>query len=706
MKNLYNIINNLKLKITQKSTYNKFLNHIKEFKQKLVTFFLFNRNFLYNIFVKLKTFLIYRFNIIRIFFYKLLIYFNLTEAQILDAFFFSSIFLLFFRFFIRLFFFTNPFWYFNLGFLFLGFFLQLKINFMAYIRKFYIKILKKLLGVNYWFVVSRFDLFFADIQLKPDEFIIDINEKTKFNTFFQNLFIFFILIRLYILAHPILFFICNFFLTFSLIFFNYLLLASFFSFFLLFSRLSLFCSDYTKKDLFSVLNFIEQLEEGNHYVPNWHNSELIALVVTRTFTEPNFVKDDHNMRHQLRQTVYPRYVQINENFRNYCEYNPSMLLSVFRIASDQDFHSVDFHKGGKPYMALLHTRINRKIPCFFYKSGGWFLVWLKNIDKSNFTGVDIPHSSHIAKNHPQVFSFYTNLKEYFILRSNETTTSKYPDKSYLGPMPILDEKNNHTGYSQNRNSIVHSISEKEFNKLNIENVNKINKGEISVNPMPKGFSPNLKSIEKKEQLEKFTVSSIRNLFEQFESPTFVTVPESFNCCTSLLDPLASKEQIEESLLETQKYIELMLQNKHISSLQREGFNEMYNDFKLANIEFSNLPPAFFNSERSPFVQHKLDEMKQINCLLEIESNKPPVPKMRKYLDDKYQINGVEQSKSHIHNLHLTRKEFGGTDKPTLEIVHPAKYSKQMAIKQQQMTSKQPNQLLLQTKPNGNDIGDI
>lgn len=128
-------------------------------------------------------------------FFQCLTYFGISHSAVLDTLFFGSIGLLVCRLFFRLFFSLNPFWYFNFCFFILSCLIQFKYNALSYVREFFVKILKVLLGKNYWYVLTKDDImkFIIANGLGEPLPIINIYDRTFFNFIFQKVFVFLIL---------------------------------------------------------------------------------------------------------------------------------------------------------------------------------------------------------------------------------------------------------------------------------------------------------------------------------------------------------------------------------------------------------------------------------------------------------------------------------------------------------------------------------
>jgi len=231
-------------------------------------------------------------------------YFGITYIQILDAFSFATILLVFFKLLYRIIYWgTSPIWYVNILTLILGVLFDLKYNVYIMLREAHVHyILKPLLGYNYYKhefkerrdIEEKFSInYYA--ELSDDAWDEEIKNKYVFPPFkkeIQNnsIFIFWfqlsILLRLCIIKYPYLFIFCNFCFIYFLLFNKFFLSASIISLILLISRLNFFITDYTLQEFYTNIQYLESFDFSNFNLhTSWLNVKIISHWVVRSFYE-------------------------------------------------------------------------------------------------------------------------------------------------------------------------------------------------------------------------------------------------------------------------------------------------------------------------------------------------------------------------------------------------------------------------------------
>jgi len=177
----------------------------------------------------------------------------------------------------------NTTWQLNLFLLLFGIIIALKGNLIEEIRRILREFWKKVLGIRFYFQQSP-DFDPCIISYYEEEFNA-LPKVKKINLFFQEIFYFLILIRLFILSEVYLFILVNLVLTYFLLVNKYLLLSSCFSAIIALSRFTFHLSDHSIKDFITVVHPLVNLEENESLKPTYENAQFVSLLIVRFFDE-------------------------------------------------------------------------------------------------------------------------------------------------------------------------------------------------------------------------------------------------------------------------------------------------------------------------------------------------------------------------------------------------------------------------------------
>ena len=620
---------------------------------------------------------------------KALLFFGLTNAQVLEAFFFGSIVLLFFRLFFRLFFNLNPYWYLNLFMYFFSICIQFKYSPLNRIRIFMVKSLKVLLGKNYWYTYSLEECYHFNMLGYTRFPPINIYKGNFFHYFFRFLFIFFIFFRLIILQIPIKFFFFNFFFTFFLIFNKFFLFSSLVSLLLLFSRLSFFVTDYNTTDLYKVVSEIEIFDPKIDYIEaNWENAIILSLLAVRSFDYTEVPVRREKTLYKLSGDnwgifdFFSRYIQYKPLFYKYSLKLGSAAIYIKargRISQHNHYIKTEGLEGA-PYRKIL--KINKIKPPLGFSIrkllfGVSILTIVKSANTEKKTIVKFLQNDLTAFRpttpQPNWFSKYffnvsekieihptlaLYVKNNFISVFNKTTYKFRSKNTFLSPYP-----ENQTGRSIVRSATVKQIEGHENHKINDLITNLYNDGKIEPVTLEPDFF--LHFIPEKLPVWVFEKKALHSFYLLFKKQPFANfiLPDATNCMFTYLNPLATKNQAVEGLETAIEYISIML-TKNIPQDQFNMYIESLYLLQDCLKEIDSIPEAIFSTIEYPYVNIKTYVLREIN--FDLQLNPPsglgdlPFICIKKTLLRIYP--DVEDvNLKHINNIDKLSLKEGGTD---------------------------------------------
>jgi len=279
-------------------------------------------------------------------------------------------------------------WYINLLILILAFILAIKYKCYDYIREGYVHyICKPLLGKRAYYLTQSFEniedegfaplkaLFYELRERTNDEYILNARNNYEIknkviNYFCQNIFIFFVFFRLFILKYfylyILLYFICISFLIFN----QYLIITSFISLILFFSKLSFHLTDYTIKNFyFSAFYGLEAFDSNTHNIqPTWLNAIIITQWIFRSFSNREsfyLIKKQHYI--EIKNNTYPT------NFDKQEAKSANLDYLSFKLKENKNYQ--------------VKKKLNKI--CFYYPDKDWFVNDVQYFPEDSTTIVDI-----------------------------------------------------------------------------------------------------------------------------------------------------------------------------------------------------------------------------------------------------------------------------------------------------------------------------
>lgn len=176
----------------------------------------------------------------------------------------------------------NTIWQFNFVVLFLGTLFSLRLNLIVFVRESLISFWKWALGERFYFH-QIVDFYLVDLSHKDALLAKNIPHYSFFNIFFQQIYFFLILIRIFIINEFYAFILLNFLLTYFLLSNHFFLLSSFFSIFFTFSKFTFHLSDYSISIFNSRISLLIKNERNESLKPTYENARFVGVVISRFF---------------------------------------------------------------------------------------------------------------------------------------------------------------------------------------------------------------------------------------------------------------------------------------------------------------------------------------------------------------------------------------------------------------------------------------
>jgi len=363
---------------------------------------------------------------------KLIKHLNITFAHILDSFFLGSIFLVVSKFIFYIFIFTENVisWKLNLFIYILGFILQLKFDFLYYIREINVKIWKILLGKPYWQGLPTIDIF--ETHTIKERQTANIFAGSMLNKFFIFIFNSLILIRLFIFQELYLFIIVNFVITLLLIINKFFIINCIISIIILLSRLVIYSTEFNNRELFIGLHELEIFNDNECIAPTYKNSRILGLWISRSYKNRNYlyrfkerIENAEIIKHtktkkilvnksQIEKSEYQ--MEITDNFyEKYCQIDPSYENKYKNelYVSMRVYMSEINEEKYKPILKI--TTKNKLISQIWIKKCFNNLIKKKNSFKSvtilGFGNLTLKEYYKLKQNNPR-FTFYCSSQNY------------------------------------------------------------------------------------------------------------------------------------------------------------------------------------------------------------------------------------------------------------------------------------------------------